>query len=170
MNLLCSQTKGRAEWSCLRTKHRNGMWMILYLSSVRPRFSISLVTSAISSFSLWEQTERRSFTTVEQKTNDLFIGSEWSLDPSQMLLFTINHRFRECAADQHHPLKLPKVAAAASVPTSDRTLDFSLHRILSGVSSTCSGVSSHHPLSCLHLSWPRYITPLTRCSKRPAEC
>lgn len=37
-------------------KHRNGCWEILYLSSVRPRFSISLVTSAISSFSLWEQT------------------------------------------------------------------------------------------------------------------
>ena len=40
-------------------KHRNGSGETLYLSSVRPRFSISLVTSAISSFSLWEQTEER---------------------------------------------------------------------------------------------------------------
>lgn len=48
-------------------KHRNGSWEILYLSSVRPRFSISLVTSAISSFSLWVQTERGRKEVMKQK-------------------------------------------------------------------------------------------------------
>lgn len=48
-------------------KHRNGSWEILYLSSVRPRFSISLVTSAISSFSLWVQTEREGKEVMKQK-------------------------------------------------------------------------------------------------------
>lgn len=48
-------------------KHTNGSWEILYLSSVRPRFSISLVTSAISSFSLWVQTERGGKEVMKQK-------------------------------------------------------------------------------------------------------
>lgn len=49
-----SENKGRVDPGCPRSSTE-----ILYLSSLTPRFSISLVTSAISSFSLWEQTDRK---------------------------------------------------------------------------------------------------------------
>lgn len=55
--------------------HRKG-WEILYLSSVTPRFSISLVTSAISSFNLWEQTGRKRHDGKQEKWLRICVADE----------------------------------------------------------------------------------------------
>lgn len=150
-----------AEWLCVRTRYRNGNWVIPHLSSVRPRFSISLVTSVISSFSLWEQTDGKSlFRNSRHVTSWPF--TEHLRETLWFIISQLTTDFMNVT--QAEASNWNSTRCSRESP-SFRTLQFCLLSILCGICSTCSGVSSHYPYPRLHLfssstrpsCWPRFI-------------
>ena len=107
-------------------RHRRWGWETLYLSSVRPRLSISLVTSAISSFSLWEQTDRQTEEEEEETTTDIrylwdvwvtlveMLQSQWQHNTSHTVFssnyISLTNTFRQTLTEEMTQKESPKSA------------------------------------------------------------